>query len=131
MAPHTRSILNSKLSEVIGSVREFVPSEVPTLRAVISRGLLLQQEKIREDTSRNFYPLHHLCEKLADLLQAQWSKSNTQFVYPVTIAIDSIVKKIRRKWDGLVEAVNGRTKSGVKKQRLEELDKLFDILACK
>ena len=46
-------------------VREFVPSEVPSSRVVTSRGLLLQEEKLRQDTSRNCYPLNHMIEELA------------------------------------------------------------------
>ena len=69
----------------MGTIREFVPSEVPTLRAVISRGLLLQEEKLRLDTSRNCYPINQMIEELAGLEIEQWRKSNSKFVHPVTI----------------------------------------------
>ena len=41
-----------------------MPSEVPTLRAVISHGLLLQEEKLRQDTSRYYYPINQMIEEL-------------------------------------------------------------------
>ena len=44
MPPKTRQSLNFKLIEVVGLGKEFIPSEVPTLRSAISRGILLQEE---------------------------------------------------------------------------------------
>ena len=106
MAPHTRKSLNCKLSEAIGTIRKFVPSEVPTLLAVISHGLLLQEEKLRQHTSRNCYPINQMIEELTGLVMDQWRKSDSKFVTPVTIEKRSVIKTIQRKWDGLVEAVN-------------------------
>ena len=60
----------------------------------------------------------------------QWRKSNSIFVPLVTIEKKFVIKKIQRKWDGLVEAVNGKTKARIE-QRIDELDKVFDIIWCK
>ena len=37
----TRSSLNTKLIDIVGPGKEFLPSEVPTLRSVIQKGILI------------------------------------------------------------------------------------------
>ena len=71
-----------------------------------------------------------MIEELAGLVMKQWRKSNSKFIPPVTIEKRSVIKNIQRKWDGLVEAVSGKTKAHVK-QQIDELDKIFDIIWCK
>ena len=39
----TRKHSYSKLSELVGSGKDFLPSEVPTLRAVIQKGILIRE----------------------------------------------------------------------------------------
>ena len=72
-----------------------------------------------------------MIEELAGLVIEQWRKSNSKFVHPVTIEKRSVIKKIQRKWDRLVAAVNGRTKARVKQQQIDDLDKIVDIIWCK
>ena len=92
MADSIRNNLSTKLTGVIGSATEFIPSEVPTLRSLISQGLLLQEEKIRQEKGRNSCMLSQISEDLADLLQTQWTKSKARFVYPATIERRSIIR---------------------------------------
>ena len=53
----------SKLTQLVGPGKEFMPSEVPTLRAVIQRGLLikerlqLEQGTAKTDIRYQKYPL--------------------------------------------------------------------------
>ena len=49
----TRRSSGGKLSEYIGSGKDFLPSELPTLRALLRKGIQLQNEKL---VSSNFYP---------------------------------------------------------------------------
>ena len=44
--PTTRKKCINNWTSFIGKGKDFLPSEVPTLRAVIYKGLLLQKEKI-------------------------------------------------------------------------------------
>ena len=64
----------------------------------------------------------------AGLVIEQWGKSNSKFVHPVTIAKK---RSVIKNGLSLVEAVDGRTKVRVKQQRIDELDKIFDIMWCK
>ena len=41
---NTRNKTKSSLEELVGPGKNFLPSEVPTYRAVFQRGLILQQE---------------------------------------------------------------------------------------
>ena len=131
MPPKTRQSLNFKLIEVVGLGKEFIPSEVPTLRSVISRGILLQEENDHNDLKRHLYPLSILSEELAELVVNQWKKSNSKFREPVVIKKSSTSRKIKQKWENLVAVANGRCSAAVRKRRLEELDKIFDIVCCK
>ena len=44
----TRKQSYSKLSELVGSGKDFLPSEVPTLRAVIQKGILIRERVLLE-----------------------------------------------------------------------------------
>ena len=97
MANRTRRKFHCKLSEVVGVGKDFNPSEVPTLRSVICKGLLLQEGKLHHDHLRKHFLLAELVEELAEFVSRQWQKSNLNFIEPVTIGKRSIEKKIRRK----------------------------------
>ena len=45
----TRGQLGTKLRDFVGPGKEFLPSEVPTLRAVLQRGILLRESILREE----------------------------------------------------------------------------------
>ena len=56
MSSITRTGLSSsdeKLIGIVGRGKEFLPSEVPTLRDVIRKGILLQQGMAYQGISRN------------------------------------------------------------------------------
>ena len=130
--PETRHSSGTKLSDLVGPGKHFLTSEVPTLRAVVQRGILLQQERlIVEDVQRKHYPLAELAKDLAPLVILQWHKSNANFQPPVIFTEKYIVKKIQRKWEGLVETANKKVKTDVSQKRVAELDTLFDIVNCK
>ena len=80
----TRHSSSTKLPDLVGPGKHFLTSEVPTLRAVMQRGILLQQERlIVEDVQRNNYPMAELAKDLAQLVILQWRKSNANFKPPV------------------------------------------------
>ena len=76
MASPTRLSLNTKLIALVGPGKEFVPSDVPTLRTVIQKGILLQQDSLQ---SRRNYPIKVLAKDLAQLILEQWQISNDDF----------------------------------------------------
>ena len=78
--PKTRHSSGTKPSDVVGPGKEFLTSEVPTLRAVIQRGILLQQERLLvKEVERKHYPVTELAKDLAPLVIRQWRKSNANF----------------------------------------------------
>ena len=68
MASPTRLSTNTKLIALVGPGKEFVPSDVPTLRAVIQKGILLQQDSLQ---SRNTYLIKEIAKDLAQLILEQ------------------------------------------------------------
>ena len=73
----TRRSSGGKLSEYIGSGKDFLPSELPTLRALLRKGIQLQNEKL---VSSNFYP--ELAQVIAKASEPQWIKANVVFIPP-------------------------------------------------
>ena len=95
----TRRHSASKLSEFVGPTKEFLPSEVPTLRAIIQRGLLVRDRLLLEQGSaKTEIHTKDIIAELVPLISTQWQMSNGKFSPPVTIKEDSIRKKVERLW---------------------------------
>ena len=56
-ATPTRLFSNTKLVELVGPGKEFLPSEVPTLRALIQKGILMQENNLHNNIIRSKYPI--------------------------------------------------------------------------
>ena len=100
MASPTRLSTNTKLIALVGPGKEFVPSDVPTLRTVIQKGILLQQDSLQ---SRRNYPIKVLAKDLAQLILEQWQISNDDFQKPVTKDEKTIADIIVKKWNTLTK----------------------------
>ena len=75
--PKTRSHVVSKLSDFVGKGKEFEQREVPTLRAVMQRGILMKQQiMIEEDTAKYHIDKGDIAGALVPLVLAQWYKQN-------------------------------------------------------
>lgn len=132
MPKHTRNTVDFKLKTAIGPGKEFLASEVPTLRAVIQKGILIKEEHlVQHEESRNQLTTFKLAEELASHVSEQWKKANEKFVEPVTIAKRSLVNKIKRSWESLIEAVNNKCTDSTTSERFQKLDQLFDICSCR
>ena len=129
--PKTRHSSGSKWKDFIGPAKEFNPSEVPTLRAVLQKGLLLKDEKhIIEGVAIGHYTKGQIARDLAPLVMAQWEKANPQFKTPVIIKENTLVKKIERLWQRAEDIIYGR--KGKKDREILEnyLDRLLDLTVC-
>lgn len=134
MSSITRTGLSSsdeKLIGIVGRGKEFLPSEVPTLRDVIRKGILLQQGMAYQGISRNNYSITSLSRELTELVINQWQKSNASFQPPVTKDARTIARSIESNWNTLREISRGKAKKGCDEKIETLLDKLFDITACK
>ena len=135
MAPtspsRTRFGITSKLTKLIGTGREFLPSEVPTLRSVIRKGIFIQEENLHDNVTRNNYSIKEMALDLASEVCALWKKSNAQFEIPVIFTKKSVARKIVDKWEKVRKAANNLGKQSDREKVIAELDKVFDILNCK
>ena len=116
------------MSNLIGTGRDLLPSELPTLRDVLRYGLLLREQS-GEDV-RN-YPADCLAKDIYPKVLEKWERANNSFVAPVIISRVTILNKIQESWEQAKNISLGRGKLQVKEAFTAKLDKLFDILNCK
>lgn len=132
MAKHTRTSAASNLTELVGPGKDFLPSEVPTWRAVFQRGVLLREEQeVLNGVTKFNYPLTKLAPALAKLVCKQWKKSNSSFVPPIILKEKTLSNKILIKWKQMVTVANGNASHKVTTSAISELDTLLDLCLCK
>ena len=131
MATKTRRQSGSRLADFIGPGKEFVPSEVPTLRAVIQQGILIKEKAmIEQGAAKKEIHMSEVVSQVVPLIVKQWQRSNAKFQPPVTIKEKSITNKVVRLWSRVEEVVWGRAKKGEREKVEQLLDKLLDITSC-
>ena len=87
MAPSTRASVNCRLVSLVGPGKNFLPSDVPTLRAVLQKCILIQEQNfIKQEKNRKQLSVNDSCQLLASEVQDQWQKPNEQFVEPITVS---------------------------------------------
>ena len=132
MAPSTRASVNCRLVSLVGPGKNFLPSDVPTLRAVLQKGILIQEQNlIKQEKNRNQLSINDLCELLAYEVQDQWRKSNEQFIEPVTVSQKSLKNRLKTYWKNAVDVANECSSKVVKDNLLQKLDRLLDITSCR
>ena len=76
----------TNISEFIGPGKDFIPSELPTNRAVIQKGILLKEQKsITCNLRQNKYSNRDFASDVFQLVLSQWRKANVNFQQPVII----------------------------------------------
>ena len=126
----TRSSCSTKLSSFVGAGKEFLQSEVPTLRSVICRGIFIQEENLHNNITRCNYPVQKIASELASLVLNQWKRANARFSPPVIVNKDTLTRKIKNKWNDVLLVARNRAAKTLRVKILDELDKLFDIVKC-
>ena len=97
----TRRRSDSKLSQLVGPGKEFIPSEVPTLQTIIQRGILIRDRMLLEQGSAKTDV--HIKDIVLELV---FSDSGTmanlkcQICPPVTIKEGSITYDKGQRWIG-------------------------------
>ena len=114
MASPTRLYTTTKLITLVEPGKDFLTSEVPTLRAVIQQGIKMQEDSLHINITKNNYPLKSMAKDLVPLIQAQWKKSNDSFIPPVIKNDKTIADIIVAKWNTLSEIARNKA-SGRKK----------------
>ena len=91
----TRGQIGLKLRDLVGPGKEFLPSDVPTLRGVMQRGLLIKERlMLEEGRGKKQVQVSEIVEELVPLIEVQWQNSNPRFCPPVTIQGYSLRKKL-------------------------------------
>ena len=76
-----------------GKGRDFIPSELLTLGAVLCKAIL-----IKELSEKKIYPLDDLIRETRLEFVNQWKKANSDFSSPVIFTDKSIDRKIRKSY---------------------------------
>ena len=129
----TRNTSGTKLAEYLGGAgREFLPSEVPTLRDVLRKGILIQENKMLEEGGeRKNFPVREMIEELVTDVYNQWEKSNIKFKSPVVSDRKPMVMRLENAWKKVnLIPLKKETKPNVVKIWESKLDRLFDITFC-
>ena len=124
----TRAKSTSHLSNLVGTRRELLVSELPTVRDILRYGIYLRDQS--KDDRRN-YPVDQLVGDIFPGLIGQWSKANALFKPPVINEKVTIMSKLKEVWNQAVKFSLGKGKLDAKERFSVKLDQLFDILTCK
>ena len=129
----TRHASGSKLGEYLGTGRDLLNSELPTLRDVLRLGIKYQEDKVcTEGKERNLYTVKELIRDVAKGVNAMWIKANAEFVPPVVISTKGLEDRIEREWKMAGDIAWKRISKAKQIKTFEEkLDKLMDITKCR
>ena len=85
----TRLKTDNNFSAIVGKGKEFIKSEVPTVRAVLQKGILIKEKALIEKGTDKYH-----CLSVADISRAlvpeviaQWQRANSKFSPPVIIQV--------------------------------------------
>ena len=116
------------MTNFIGTGREFMPSELPTVQDIIRLRILLREES--GDDARN-YTAASLAKDIYPTVLEKWELANSSFVTPIINSRTRILKKIQESWEQAKNISLGRGKLDIKEIFTAKLDKLFDVLNCR
>ena len=91
----------------MGSGRDLLPSELPTLRAVLRAGIKLNEDKAE---TKQKYSIQEFALDVAKLVEAQWLKANNELIPPKVSTLKSIQRRIQTAWRRAQDIVWGRKK---------------------
>ena len=129
----TRSKRITNLSKYLGGPAELIPSKVPTLRDILRYVLFLQRY---EENDGAIFPVAY---QAAEAVMQAWSRSNSNFSPPVTVAQRAISSRIERAYNTFAAFTNRKMKKkscnnnykSSMNSWTDSLDKLFDITKCR
>ena len=128
----TRNAVTTGLVDFIGSGREMLETELPTLRSVLRKTILAREElSIESDQFLRKISISEVIDTVIIDIGRIWKKSNSKFVHPVVIENKSIKKRILLAWETANSIVRKRiTKKAQIQSFTSKLDRLFDITMC-
>jgi hypothetical protein len=105
----TRHSSSTRLDEYLGPGTELLRTEVPTLRDILRKELLIQEEKmLSQGGDRTNYPVRQMIEELATV------KSNYKFKTPVVSDRKNVLRRLMSAWENINSiALKRETKQSV------------------
>ena len=126
--PRTRHKSGTHMSEFLGTGKELLVSDLPTLRDVLRFGILLREQ--HDEDLRN-YLVKEMARDMIPPIVNQWLRANALFKPPVIVSEKTIIDKIIEAWQIASDISLKKAKKAKKEKNVSKLDKLFDILSCK
>ena len=124
----TRNASGSKLSDYLGTGKEFMLTEVPTLRGALRKALLIQETLILGD--RRNLPVNDLMTEVATSVIKQWQISNNKLKPPVIVTNRALRLRLKTAWENVGRIARGKAEDSVKVKWDAKLDKLLDLTVC-
>ena len=85
----------SSLTEYLGTGREMLESELPTLRAALREAVLIREQRsIQTGKDIRSISMTEVMDTVGTSVQRLWLKSNSQFMPPLTVEDKSVKKKL-------------------------------------
>ena len=91
----TRHSSQSKIAGFLGTGRDILPSELPTLRSALRQGLKFKEEK---EVVKSTYSDQELTNDVAKVVVQQWLKANSELVPPKVLTLKSLQRSIGKDW---------------------------------
>ena len=127
----TRKSTQTKLVDLVGKGKQFIPSEVPTWRSIFQYAVLIQKTELVENNVKNSkYPICNLSHDIAIKVLEQWTLSNSKFQPPVTINQKTLSRRIEKRLTAINKVAKGKASKAETSKALSELDTLCDICVC-
>ena len=121
----TRHSSSTAIMAYLGTSRELLLAELPTLRAVLRLALFLREN---EDQYLSQISIEAVMKKVAVQVVAQYKRANYEFEPPVIMTLPGITVNLLKTWQ-MVSLVAKAKSSKKQKEDLEsKLDLIFDII---
>ena len=97
--PKTRNEVKSGLTDYLGTGRDMLASELPTLRAALREAVLIREQRsIQTGKDIRSIPMTEVMDTVVTRIRRLWLKSNSQFMPPVTVEDRAVKKKLMDAW---------------------------------
>ena len=121
----TRHNSSTAIMAYLGTSRELLPSELPTLRAVFRLALFLREN---EDQYLSQISIEALMKKVAVQVVAQYKLANHEFEPPVIWTLPGITQRLLKTWQDVSQVAKGKANKKQKDDLERKLDLIFDII---
>ena len=123
MSLKTRHSSGTALKDYVGTSREMLPSELPTLRSALRQTILLQEESLTQNT-----PVREFLNTTAADVIALYKRANHMFEQPVISSQKAVKERLLKEWEKCQNIARGRASQQLKDDMDDKLDCLLDIL---